>query len=109
MEAALNAWQAAARNAEHLDSVDGLVLARQPIAARTALTEIGLRSWTATCQGHGRTYRLRSENPTDWRSSDSVASRNLRLLDPSGETLYYTERFHPDRYEAEGIWSFDTG
>lgn len=73
------------------------------------LHDQGIGTWVVTCHGHGRTYRLRSENTASAHSGLRVLHRSLSLLDGVGEELYYTVRFDPDAYETHGVWRFRTG
>ena len=78
-------------------------------AAYPRLHAVGLRSWAVVCEDDGRTYRLQSENTSDYRSGASVIQRSLSLFNGAGEELYYTERFDPDAYESDDVWSFRAG
>ena len=85
------------------------VFATQQEAAYPKLHAVGIRDWAVACEGGGRTYRLESGNVSGYRSGASVIQRSLSLFDGAGEELYYTQRFDPDAYERDGVWSFTTG
>ena len=85
------------------------VLQGREVGRYPKLHALGFHGWYAWCQGEGRTYRLMSDHPVISHRRLRVTDRSLTLLNDREEELYYTDRFDPDAYETDDVWSFKTG
>jgi len=85
------------------------VLHQREEGAYPKLHALGFHGWYVQCEGNGRTYRLLSDHPVISHRRLRVTDRSLSLFNERQEELYYTDRFDPDAYERDDVWSFATG
>ena len=70
------------------------------------LFSFGIQKWFVLCEGNGRIYRMKSNNPVNSNSDRVITGRDLSFLDESGKTLYYTKRFDKTSLDSDGVWRF---
>ena len=85
------------------------VLYQREEGAYPKLHALGFHGWHVQCEGNGRTYRLLSDHPVISHRRPRVTDRSLSLFNERQEELYYTDRFDPEAYERDDVWSFATG
>ena len=73
------------------------------------LQALRFNDWYVPCDGNGRTCRLLSEHPVVSCRRTEANDRSLILFNEEAEELNDADRFDPDAYETDNVWSFAAG